>query len=225
MREPRLTLDDAAAPEHLLRQAPAARLLKAERVQTRAELRPGQIHLPLGTAAPCREVLEVAEAAPALDYETSDAPFSVSRFHLRLVEEKAELFADPPVNVQRPMVAARILWSLAFRGEPREVMAVLFLDTRCRFFGYHIAYTGTLNRLAVEPRQILAASLLANAGSIIVGHNHPSGDVSPSQEDLFFTRRLETAAEQVGLRLVDHLIVASDRGQVRFHSLLAKEAW
>ena len=157
--------------------------------------------------------------------ETADASFTVSRFHLRLVEEKPDLFSQPPPKLQRPILAAHLFWSLAFRGEPREVMAVLFLDAHCRPFGYHVAYTGTLHRIQVEPRQILVASLLANAANILVAHNHPSGDVSPSREDLFFTRRLESAAEYVGVRLLDHLIVASDRGQVRFHSLSSKHGW
>jgi DNA repair protein RadC len=123
------------------------------------------------------------------------------------------------------MVAARLVWSRAFQGEPREVMAVLFLDEHCRPFGYHVAYTGMLSRIAVEPRQILVTALLANAARILVAHNHPSGEVSPSQEDLYFTRRLQGAAELVGVLLLDHLIVASDRGQVRFHSLCGINAW
>jgi DNA repair protein RadC len=223
MREPRLTLDDAAAPERPLRRTPAARLLKAERVQTQAEHRPGRLPLPHGPAAPSPAASEVAEAALAFDDAASDASFTVSRFHLRLVEEKPDLFAEPPPKIRRPLVAARLLWSLVFEGEPREVMAVLLLDAHCRPFGYHVAYTGMLSSIAVEPRQILVTALLANAAAILVAHNHPSGEVASSRGDLLFTRRLANAAEEVGVSLLDHLIVGSDRGQVRFRSLFRRD--
>lgn len=211
MREPRRPIDDAAA-----------RLLKAERVQTRAEHRLPRPHGP-GAAPPAAS--EVAEAAPTFDAEAAEASFTVSRFHLRLVEEEPGVSGEPSPPLHTPMVAARLLWSLVFEGEPREVMAVLFLDASCRPFGYHVAYTGMISRMQAEPRQILVTALLANAAFILVAHNHPSGDVAPSQDDLYFTRRLARAAQLVGVPLLDHLIIASDRGQVRFHSCLHKDGW
>jgi hypothetical protein len=65
-----------------------------------------------------------------------------------------------------------------------------FLDVRNRAIGYQLAYIGTLARAAVEPRGIFSAALLAYAAGIILFHNHPSGDPSPSAEDLAFTRRM-----------------------------------
>jgi DNA repair protein RadC len=92
-------------------------------------------------------------------------------------------------------------------NEPYEVMGALMLDTRHRAIGYEIAYRGTLNRAAVEPRGLLVPALLSNASGLIAFHNHPSGDPTPSAEDLAFTRRLADAGEIVGVRLLDHLIV------------------
>jgi DNA repair protein RadC len=62
----------------------------------------------------------------------------------------------------------------------------------------------------VEPREILKRALLANAAGVILYHNHPSGDPSPSREDREFTRRLAAAAESVGLRLLDHIVVGRE---------------
>ncbi|HNU83642.1 MAG TPA: JAB domain-containing protein, partial [Thermoanaerobaculia bacterium] len=73
--------------------------------------------------------------------------------------------------------------------------------------GHQLAYIGTLTRAAVEPRGILTAALLVNAAGILLFHNHPSGDPSPSAEDLAFTRRMAEACQVVGIRLVDHIIV------------------
>ena len=73
--------------------------------------------------------------------------------------------------------------------------------------GHQLAYIGTLTRAAVEPRGILTAALLSNAAGILLFHNHPSGDPSPSAEDLAFTRRMAEAGEVVGVRVVDHIII------------------
>jgi DNA repair protein RadC len=83
-------------------------------------------------------------------------------------------------------------------------------------------YRGTLNRAAVEPRALLKEALLRGAAGLIVFHTNPSGDPSPSAEDLDFTRRLAAAAEVVGLRLFDHLILGAGGGWV---SLRQRGAW
>jgi DNA repair protein RadC len=71
-------------------------------------------------------------------------------------------------------------------------------------------YRGTLDRAVVEPRELLKRALLSNAAALIVYHNHPSGDPSPSREDREFTRRLASAADLVGLRLLDHVVVGRE---------------
>jgi hypothetical protein len=83
-------------------------------------------------------------------------------------------------------------------------------------------YRGTINRAAVEPRAILKEGLIHGACGLVVFHTHPSGDPSPSAEDLAFTRRLAEAGELVGIRLVDHLILG---GVGRWTSLRERGAW
>jgi DNA repair protein RadC len=67
-----------------------------------------------------------------------------------------------------------------------------------------------MNRAAVAPEPILQAGLLMNANGFFLAHNHPSGDPSPSAEDMAFTKRLKDAGEIVGPRLIDHLILGDD---------------
>ena len=99
--------------------------------------------------------------------------------------------------------------SLRYSIGDQEIMGALFLDTRNRLVAERELFRGTLSRAAVEPRAILKHGLLRDAAGIVLFHTHPSGDPSPSAEDLAFTRRLAEAGEVIGIRLVDHLIIGS----------------
>jgi hypothetical protein len=83
------------------------------------------------------------------------------------------------------------------------LFGALYLDTRNRHLGERELYRGALNRATVEPRRVLREGLLLGAAGCIVFHTHPSGDPSPSAEDLAFTRKLAEAGDAVGIRLVD----------------------
>ena len=98
------------------------------------------------------------------------------------------------------------------RGDgTQERTGALYLNARNRLIKDDPEiYRGTLDRAVVEPREILKRALLANAASLILYHNHPSGDPSPSREDREFTRRLASAADSVGLRLLDHIVVGRE---------------
>lgn len=142
-------------------------------------------------------------------------PYRVARYRLALVREGSSMY-DPEtddVPVVAPEAIARWLAARIFDVEPREVMAVVYLNVRHRIIGWTVAYQGALSRATVEPRGILVPALLANAAGIIIAHNHPSGDPAPSAEDFAFTRRLAEAGEVVGIRLLDHLIIGTDSGR------------
>jgi DNA repair protein RadC len=134
----------------------------------------------------------------------------------RLARE--QLDSDP---LSRPVDVARYL-ALRYQTSDQEVMGALFLDARNRLLGEREMFRGTLSRISVEPREILRECLQRGAVAIYLFHTHPSGDPSPSAEDLLFTRRMAEAAEIVGVRLADH-IVLGHRG--RWTSLKEKSAW
>jgi DNA repair protein RadC len=136
----------------------------------------------------------------------------------RLVRDQL-LDSEQPLS--RPVDVARYL-ALRYHTSDQEVMGALFLDARNLLLGEREMFRGTLSRISVEPREILRECLQRGASSIYLFHTHPSGDPEPSAEDLLFTRRMAEAAEIVGLRLVDH-VVLGHRG--RWVSLREKSAW
>ncbi len=111
---------------------------------------------------------------------------------------------------------------LRYSLKDQEVMGAVYLDTRNRLIAEYELYRGTLNRAAAEPRAILKRGLLRDAAGFILFHTHPSGDPSPSVEDLGFTRRIAEAGEVIGIRLVDHLILAAGG---RWRSLRQRGGW
>jgi DNA repair protein RadC len=132
-----------------------------------------------------------------------------------------EQLLDREEPLSRPVDVARYL-ALRYHTSDQEVMGALFLDARNLLLGEREMFRGTLSRISVEPREILRECLQRGASSIYLFHTHPSGDPEPSAEDLLFTRRMAEAAEIVGLRLVDH-VVLGHRG--RWVSLREKSAW
>lgn len=91
--------------------------------------------------------------------------------------------------------------------EPQEVFAVLGLDSQSRVVGYRIVHRGALSVCPVEVSTVLRAALAMPCSAFLVTHNHPSGDPTPSPEDLKVTNRLKQAADIVGVSLLDHIIV------------------
>ena len=84
---------------------------------------------------------------------------------------------------------------------------MLCLSTKHRVIAYHEVSRGTLDSTLVHPREVFKAALLANAAAIVVSHNHPSGDPSPTMDDLEVTTRLVAAGEILGIVVLDHIVV------------------
>jgi len=89
----------------------------------------------------------------------------------------------------------------------REQFWVLLLDTKNRVIGANQVAVGTLDACLVHPREVFKAAVAASAASIIVLHNHPSGDPSPSREDRELTRRLAEAGRVLGIPVLDHVVI------------------
>lgn len=98
---------------------------------------------------------------------------------------------------------------LRYDRRDQEVVGVIYLNCRYQYVGEADLFRGSIDRAVVEPRPILRGALDHMATGIILFHTHPSGDPSPSQEDLLFTRRIHEAGQVVGVTLVDHLIIGS----------------
>lgn len=113
------------------------------------------------------------------------------------------------VLAERPALNAYLLALMA--REKTEQMRVLFLDTACRLVADEVMGRGTVDHAPVYPREIVRRALALRASGFVLVHNHPSGDVMPSAEDVSMTGQIVAAARIVGLHVADHLIVGGER--------------
>ena len=98
-----------------------------------------------------------------------------------------------------------------------EQFRVLYLDRKNVLIGDEEQARGTVNHVPVYPREVVKRALELNASALILVHNHPSGDPTPSQEDITMTARIRDAAEAMDIALHDHLIIGRER-EVSFRS-------
>jgi DNA repair protein RadC len=103
------------------------------------------------------------------------------------------------------------------RRESREYFLVLLLNARHEVLAWETISVGSLNASIVHPREVFKPAVLASAASLVLVHNHPSGDPEPSEEDVSITKRLVEVGELLGIGVLDHVIVAK-RGVVSFRS-------
>jgi len=101
--------------------------------------------------------------------------------------------------------------SLIYRPDV-ENMIVICLNTRKKPIGFEIVSNGTLDTLLVHPREVFKAAIVMNAAGIILCHNHPSGDPSPSEADIKVTRELMRAGQMMKIEVVDHIILGQAGG-------------
>lgn len=92
--------------------------------------------------------------------------------------------------------------------EKREHFIMFCLNTRLQIESKHVISIGNLNTAPIHPREVFAPAIKRRAAAIVVAHNHPSGDVTPSPEDIQATKRLAEAGELLGIKLLDHVIIA-----------------
>lgn len=95
----------------------------------------------------------------------------------------------------------------------REVFAVLNLKTNGKPINLHICSVGTLDAAMINPREAFKAIILSNAAAFICIHNHPSGNCEPSQADIAVTERLVKCGELMGIKMLDHIIIAGETGE------------
>lgn len=97
------------------------------------------------------------------------------------------------------------------RGTRRENFFALLLDARHRILALRVVSTGSLESAPVHPREVFSPAVREGAAAIVVAHNHPSGDPTPSAEDRAVTERLRQAGALLGIEVLDHVVVGDDR--------------
>ena len=119
--------------------------------------------------------------------------------------------AEEGVNymIKGPQDGAEIASRFIGRDD-REVFFVMCLNTKNHVVAVHRCHVGSLNSSIVHPREVFKSAILNNAASVIVAHQHPSGDITPSMEDINVTKRLVEAGKLLGIEVLDHLVVNND---------------
>ena len=96
------------------------------------------------------------------------------------------------------------------RHEKQELMKLLMLNTKAKLVGETNVSKGTVNASLITPRELFIEALQKNAVSIVIMHNHPSGDPTPSREDMLITKRILDAGALIGIELLDHIIIGNN---------------
>ncbi len=128
----------------------------------------------------------------------------------------------PVTTAGRIVAGTTMALGVGVLGTFAGTVGALFLDSRHRWLGEREIFRGTLQRAAVEPREILKEALLRGAAGVVLFHTHPSGDPSPSLEDFAFTRRMVEASGVVGIDFVDHLVLGAEG---RWSSIRERRPW
>jgi len=126
-------------------------------------------------------------------------------YRLKLIKDRTMQVSERLLD--KPFAAARVVerW---IGDADREHLVALFLDSECRFIGAHVIAVGSLDHAHTTAREIFKAAIVANGYGLVLGHNHPSGSLDPSESDIRTTKKLIYLGTMLGIRMLDHIIVS-----------------
>ena len=153
--------------------------------------------------------------APLAELRSVPGIGDVAAIGLHLVREAAALYLQQVSeggDVLQNAAKISDFWRMRIGALKHEVFAVAYLDSAHRLLpnGVETLQEGTIDRAAVYPRRVVEAALGHQAAALLLAHNHPNGNVQPSEQDKLLTRAIVLAAETISLQVVDHLVVSSD---------------
>lgn len=132
----------------------------------------------------------------------------INRYTAKLVKENGGLYDLEDKVINNPYNAHKLIQTvLDLHNSTVEKFGILTLDTKNNVIGVHVISIGSLNASIVHPREVFQQAILNNACSILLFHNHPSGDTTPSPQDIDVTDRLVKAGGILGIHVLDHVIV------------------
>ncbi|TKD54553.1 MULTISPECIES: JAB domain-containing protein [Bacillus] len=145
-------------------------------------------------------------------------------FEIRSIKQVRTKVSAPFTQVKSPYHAVDIIHHF-IGDEAREIALVLILDTKLNVLAVYKVTIGNIGSTILEPREIFQATMLANGRSVIIAHNHPSGSVEPSPEDIKATERIAQAGNILGIDVLDHVIVAVDDENNKKHLSLREAGY
>ena len=142
---------------------------------------------------------------------------NLSILNLKVVKEKEVNYDWADKKINSPEKVAEVAINvLGLHEQAEESFYIFTLDTKNKINGIFEVSKGSLNSSIVHPREVFKRALLQNANSIILLHNHPSSDPTPSKEDIDITNRLIEAGDLLGIRVLDHLVVGDQSNYISF---------
>lgn len=144
---------------------------------------------------------------------SSNKQYQLEQVGIRIVREPPLYSSEP---VRNPGSAVRLLSEL-LRQYDRELLCVVNLLNDLKPINVNVVSVGTINSSIAHPREILKSAILSNAASIMLFHNHPSGNLTPSEEDIILTDRMAKACDILGIPILDHIIIGNDN---RYYSFM-----
>ena len=141
-------------------------------------------------------------------YQLLETPEQLAKHQafLDLYRMSSSLTRETPLH-SSPSIAAGYMHSVIDQVHDKESLVVAFLNTKNRVIDYEQVSIGTINSSEIHPREVFRNAILNKAVSVLICHNHPSGDLNPSPEDLAVTKSLKEAGEMLGIPVVDHIII------------------
>lgn len=131
----------------------------------------------------------------------------MDRISIQMVREPG--YKEDRILIMDPKRAHEVA-SAILKDLDREHMIAIILDNKKQLSSIHVVSVGTVDGTQVHPREVFKAAILANASAIIIAHNHPSGNPSPSEADRECTKRIVDAGKLIGIQVVDHIVVGDD---------------
>ena len=153
-------------------------------------------------------------AASLAELKTVPGIGEAAAIDLKLLHEATLRVAREPVRKRTVISSWTALLSyvrVALANEPREQFRVLFLDKKNQLIADETLHTGTVDHAPVYPREVMRRALEFSASALILVHNHPSGDPTPSKADISMTAQVQDACQTLGIVLHDHLIIGKSR--------------
>jgi len=126
------------------------------------------------------------------------------------IRKLSTLSVTPATNIGSPLDAAEIMQP-HFDKREKEYLGILMLDRRSRVMGFQMVYQGTVCSASIKVNEIFVPAIRNLASAFIVGHNHPSGDCTPSPDDVVVTRALVNAGKLLEIQVQDHLIFGDNK--------------
>lgn len=144
--------------------------------------------------------------------------YQIKEVEVRMcLKEKGSLYSEKPLSTQKDVVQ---LMQKEFYDLDREVVFAINMDNKLHPINFNVVSVGGINSSIFSTQNVFKSALLSNASGLIIIHNHPSGDTTPSREDIHATNKLVEAGKLLGIKVFDHIIIGNSSNKNHYFSFL-----